>query len=113
MATLCRRAISVRRGRRLALRASLLYDYAYESHDEEARVTAVDDPSAGPPSVKPAELARPVKLPERIAAAIVSDIVSQGLKPGDRLPIESVMRERFEVGRASIREALRILEIHG
>jgi DNA-binding FadR family transcriptional regulator len=52
-------------------------------------------------------------LPERIAAALVQDIVSQGLKAGDRLPIEQTMRERFQVGRGSVREALRILEVHG
>jgi GntR family transcriptional repressor for pyruvate dehydrogenase complex len=65
------------------------------------------------PAQQRPRIARPVKLPERIAAAIVSDIVSDGLRPGDRLPIESVMRERFQVGRASLREALRILEVHG
>jgi DNA-binding FadR family transcriptional regulator len=58
-------------------------------------------------------LERSVKLPERIAASIVADIVSEGLQPGDRLPVEAVMRERLEVGRASLREALRILEVHG
>jgi len=58
-------------------------------------------------------IARGVKLPERIAAAIVHDIVSEGLKPGDRLPKEAEMQDRFQVGRGSLREALRILEIHG
>jgi GntR family transcriptional repressor for pyruvate dehydrogenase complex len=58
-------------------------------------------------------VARGPKLPERVAAAIVEEIVSQGLEAGDRLPIEQDLRERLHVGRASVREALRILEVHG
>jgi GntR family transcriptional repressor for pyruvate dehydrogenase complex len=58
-------------------------------------------------------IARSVKISERIAAALVADIVSGGVKPGSRLPNEATMLERFQVGRASLREALRILEIYG
>jgi GntR family transcriptional repressor for pyruvate dehydrogenase complex len=54
-----------------------------------------------------------VKTSERVAAAIVSEIVSRGLGAGDRSPNEATMLERFQVGRASLREALRILEVHG
>jgi GntR family transcriptional repressor for pyruvate dehydrogenase complex len=61
----------------------------------------------------PQQLSRGPKLPERIAAVILDDIVSQGLEAGDRLPIEETMRERLQVGRASLREAVRILEVHG
>lgn len=35
------------------------------------------------------------------------------MQPGDRLPNESEMLEQFGVGRGSLREALRILEIYG
>jgi GntR family transcriptional repressor for pyruvate dehydrogenase complex len=56
---------------------------------------------------------RAVKTSERVAAAIVADIVAARLKPGDRLPNEAAMVERFGVGRGSLREALRILEVHG
>jgi len=35
------------------------------------------------------------------------------MKPGDRLPSESELAERFQVGRQSVREALRILEFSG
>ena len=45
--------------------------------------------------------------------AILDEIIEEGLKPGDRLPTEASMLEQFDVGRASIREALRILEIYG
>jgi GntR family transcriptional regulator, transcriptional repressor for pyruvate dehydrogenase complex len=56
---------------------------------------------------------RGTKISERVASAIVDDIVGSGLKPGDRLPNEAAMIERFQVGRGSLREALRILEVYG
>jgi GntR family transcriptional regulator, transcriptional repressor for pyruvate dehydrogenase complex len=56
---------------------------------------------------------RGTKISERVASAIVDDIVATGLKPGDRLPNEAAMIERFQIGRGSLREALRILEVHG
>ena len=56
---------------------------------------------------------RGLKTSERIAAALVSDIVSEGMQPGDRLPNEAAMIARFGLGRGSVREALRILEVHG
>ena len=56
---------------------------------------------------------RTSKIAQLVANEIVGDIVSRGLKEGDRLPTESTMLEEFDVGRASIREALRILEIYG
>jgi GntR family transcriptional repressor for pyruvate dehydrogenase complex len=58
-------------------------------------------------------VARGMKTSERIAATIVADIATQGLVPGDRLPNEAAMIERFQLGRGSVREALRILEVHG
>jgi DNA-binding FadR family transcriptional regulator len=45
--------------------------------------------------------------------AIVAEIVSRGLVPGDRLPSEVAMLEQFGVGRASLREGLRVLETYG
>jgi GntR family transcriptional repressor for pyruvate dehydrogenase complex len=70
--------------------------------------------SDGPRAVYPPPLIdRAIKTSERIAAAIVSEIISLELKPGDRLPNEAAMVERFRVGRGSLREALRILEVHG
>ena len=53
------------------------------------------------------------KMAEVVARAIVHDIVNLGLTEGDTLPPEAVMLERYGAGRASIREALRILEVHG
>jgi GntR family transcriptional regulator, transcriptional repressor for pyruvate dehydrogenase complex len=53
------------------------------------------------------------KVSELIARQIVDDVVRRRLKPGDRLESEAVMLGRYEVSRASLREALRILEVHG
>ena len=56
---------------------------------------------------------RAEKVPEMVARRILREIVDRGLTEGDRLPSEAVMLARFGVGRASLREALRILETHG
>lgn len=56
---------------------------------------------------------RQIKTSERIASAIVGLVVDQGLREGDRLPNEIEMIEQFGVGRGSLREALRILEVYG
>jgi DNA-binding FadR family transcriptional regulator len=53
------------------------------------------------------------KVPELVARRILRDIVDRGMTAGDRLPPEAVMLSQFGVGRASLREALRILETHG
>jgi GntR family transcriptional regulator, transcriptional repressor for pyruvate dehydrogenase complex len=60
-----------------------------------------------------AELPRSLKISERVARDIVSEIGGAGLKPGDGLPTEAQMVARYRVGRASVREALRILEVQG
>lgn len=56
---------------------------------------------------------RAEKVPEIIARKILREIVQQGMTAGDRLPPEATMLTRFGVGRGSLREGLRILEIHG
>jgi GntR family transcriptional regulator, transcriptional repressor for pyruvate dehydrogenase complex len=53
------------------------------------------------------------KVSEIIARQIVRDIASGRYQPGTRLPPEAVMLDRFRVGRASLREALRIVEVYG
>jgi GntR family transcriptional regulator, transcriptional repressor for pyruvate dehydrogenase complex len=54
---------------------------------------------------------RPAKTAETVAAAIVRDIVSRNLSPGDTLPSEAAMLAHYRVSRASLREALRLLEV--
>jgi GntR family transcriptional regulator, transcriptional repressor for pyruvate dehydrogenase complex len=56
---------------------------------------------------------RAVKVSQILARRIVSEIAEQGLQPGARLPSETEMLSRYGVGRASLREALRILEDQG
>jgi GntR family transcriptional regulator, transcriptional repressor for pyruvate dehydrogenase complex len=73
------------------------------------QVTADTRPDGAPPNGLP----RGSKVAERVAAAIISDIAAERLKPGDRLQNEAAMIARFGLGRGSIREALRILEVHG
>jgi DNA-binding FadR family transcriptional regulator len=50
---------------------------------------------------------------ESVAREILQDIVDRGLEPGTKLPPEPDMAETYGIARASLREALRILEIHG
>ncbi|TQC48819.1 FadR family transcriptional regulator [Rhodococcus sp. WS4] len=54
---------------------------------------------------------RAEKLSETVAREIVRDM--RGLPANSMLPPESVMLETYQVGRGSLREALRILEVHG
>jgi DNA-binding FadR family transcriptional regulator len=56
---------------------------------------------------------RNLKTSEIVALEIVRDIVSQNLKPGDRLPLEAEMLLHYRVSRSSLREALRLLEVQG
>ncbi len=58
-------------------------------------------------------LRRQEKMSEVIARAIVHDIVHRRLQSGAKLPAEAEMLEQFEVGRPTLREALRILEVQG
>jgi GntR family transcriptional repressor for pyruvate dehydrogenase complex len=48
-----------------------------------------------------------------VAREILHDIVDRELPAGAKLPSEVEMVENFDVARASLREALRILDIHG
>ncbi|MEQ3549522.1 FCD domain-containing protein [Pseudonocardia nematodicida] len=52
-------------------------------------------------------------MSSRVAREIVRDIAARGLGVGDTLEPESEMMQRYQVARASLREALRILEVHG
>lgn len=56
---------------------------------------------------------RTIKTAETVAAAIVHDVVANRLKPGDMLAPEGAMLAQYRVSRASLREALRLLEVQG
>src|SRR5205085_8288765 len=51
--------------------------------------------------------------PEEIVAQIRGFVASGELKPGDQLPSERELAEKFQVSRASIREALTALQVMG
>jgi DNA-binding FadR family transcriptional regulator len=44
---------------------------------------------------------------------IVDDILNRGIKVGAMLPPESEMLEEYDIGRGTLREALRLLEVQG
>jgi GntR family transcriptional repressor for pyruvate dehydrogenase complex len=54
-----------------------------------------------------------VRIFERVRDAVLDDIRSGKLVPGDRLPSERALAEKFAVGRHAVREALRTLEMSG
>lgn len=56
---------------------------------------------------------RNAKLSETVAKRIVDEIFADQLPVGTKLPPERVMLERLGVSRGTLREALRILEVHG
>lgn len=48
-------------------------------------------------------------LPQKIAEDIITFILEENLKPGDKLPNETVLCQHLNVGRSSLREAMRAL----
>jgi DNA-binding FadR family transcriptional regulator len=69
--------------------------------DRSATVTLVD----------PAQ--RPPKAAMLVAQRIVRDALRDNLKPGDLLLPERTMLEKYQTGRGTLREALRLLEFQG
>lgn len=65
---------------------------------------------------KPAEggaVVRQARLSDQVAALLREEIASSGLRPGDPLPSERDLCERFEVSRTVIREAVKTLTAKG
>jgi len=55
-----------------------------------------------------------VKRPSDLIIEQISKLITSGvLKPGQRLPSERVLEEKFGVGRANVRQALHKLELYG
>ena len=98
----------------------------------QPREAPVSSPAATPPAQvsPPAQVPAPGQVPEpaqaglfsRVSVGRISEIIveqirllmRQGqLKPGDRLPPERDLCERFGVSRVTVREALRMLESSG
>nr|WP_245190352.1 FCD domain-containing protein [Leucobacter exalbidus] len=56
---------------------------------------------------------RPQKTALLVAQRIVKEITEAGKQPGDRLDPEHIMLETYGIGRGTLRESLRILELQG
>jgi GntR family transcriptional repressor for pyruvate dehydrogenase complex len=76
---------------------------ATRSRDDRAAPTAIDELHA----------VRKNRRYEQVAEQIQQLIARGVLKPGDRLPAERELAAKFGVGRGSIRDAIRTLEIMG
>ena len=48
-------------------------------------------------------------LPQKISEDIIALILEENLQPGDKLPNETILAERLNAGRSSIREAMKLL----
>ncbi len=84
------------------------------THPERAEPSGVAGrPSMSMGSVTRHDGRRTLKKSEQVALEIVHDIVARGLATGDRLPLEVEMVEQYSVSRASLREAVRLLEVQG
>ena len=55
----------------------------------------------------------PVRLYESVIEQIMDLIKNNELKPGDKLPPERELAEKFSISRGSLREAFRVLESRG
>ncbi|MEE2033331.1 FadR/GntR family transcriptional regulator [Rhodococcus chondri] len=58
-------------------------------------------------------VARAPKAAMVVAQQIIKDATREDLAAGDLLPSERVMLEKYEIGRGTLREALRLLEFQG
>ncbi|GIR96060.1 MAG: hypothetical protein CM15mP98_10300 [Paracoccaceae bacterium] len=48
-----------------------------------------------------------------VAESIKAFVIEERLKPGDRLPNEAQLIEKYQMAKGTIREATRILEVKG
>ena len=58
-------------------------------------------------------LDRKQKVSHVLARQILNDVLLRDYRPGDSLGGEAELLQRYKVGRGSLREALRLLEVHG
>src|SRR5689334_20839210 len=80
---------------------------------ERAPVAAVGPLARNSLTTWGASRRRRPKTSETIAQQILGDMVAEDTQPGTSLPAEATMMARYGAGRGSVREALRILEVHG
>src|SRR5579884_2637282 len=80
-----------------------------------AEQAAQSTPASTPGGYRPTVFltGRTEKKAEALARQILDDIIDSGLEPGAVLPPEATMLAQYRVGRTTLREAQRILEVHG
>jgi GntR family transcriptional repressor for pyruvate dehydrogenase complex len=66
-----------------------------------------------PPSASTFERVRRTRVYEEVASQIQQQIAQGRYRPGDKLPAERELAEAFGVSRASVRDAIRVLELAG
>ena len=69
--------------------------------------------SKGPTASRSASGIRPKRVAEMVAGELRDSILSGSLRDGDRIPTEDRLLLEFPVAKASMREAMRILETEG
>lgn len=95
------------RGQALAARSSKLYRQLDKwRHSRHARQLQVAVPSSPVQSLNPAS---PLPLYRQLASALRADISAGRYRPGDRLPSEPALAERYGVTRPTVRHATRVL----
>lgn len=52
-------------------------------------------------------------LPQQLRDLILATIRDEGMRAGDQLPAEAALSERFQMGRSTVREAMKLLERDG
>lgn len=75
-------------------------------------LTDTDAPSAEPAHARYEPLEQR-SVPDIVAERLAAEIESGSLRPGDRLPSEPELARQFQVGRSSLREAIRKLHTLG
>ena len=50
-----------------------------------------------------------LSLPQKLSKDIISYILEENLQPGDKLPNETIISEKLNAGRSSVREAMKLL----
>jgi len=65
------------------------------------------------PNVEEETVSAPPRAWETVLQSIELDLLSGRLRPGDRLPPERALAVELGVGRSSVREAIRVLEVLG
>src|SRR5947209_4737617 len=88
----------------------LSVDMRYSSRTINSRAALVSHRAGGKPVYK---IVRTSRLYEQIVQQIEQSVLKGNLKPGDQLPAERELAQRFGVSRTAVREAVKALREKG